>query len=132
MGLGSIPGDLATLSRVLNPALLVSSGVRVRALASLSGAPGKPLRLFRVGPVAYTQQVLAAAAWTSLLRSHRIEAPTLVLTGSNDCLADPLNARVLAACIPNAHVEILPDERHVLLLNPSERVVNAIREFLED
>ncbi len=64
---------------------------------------------------------LAAATYhDTRARLHRISAPTLVLHGGADALAPVANARLLAAAIPDATLEVLSGVGHGYLLEQPE------------
>ena len=69
--------------------------------------------------------------WTSLPWLHRIIAPTLVLSGGNDPVVPPVNARILGARIPNATVHVVPDTGHLLLMERAPQCAALIAEFLD-
>ena len=78
----------------------------------------------------YLSQLYAVTGWTSLPWLHRITAPTLVLSGANDPVVPPVNARILAARIPNATVHVVPDTGHLLLMERAPQCAALIAEFL--
>lgn len=58
----------------------------------------------------------AATCHDTRARLGRIVAPTLVLHGARDVLTPVANARLLAAAIPDATLELLPESGHGYLL----------------
>ena len=60
----------------------------------------------------------------------RVTAPTLVLFGEHDAVVPPGNAELLAARLPNARVEILPNAGHVFPFETPEAANRAIIRFL--
>jgi len=58
----------------------------------------------------------------------RITAPTLVIGGENDEVFPIEHSRAIAAAIPNARLEIVPNVGHGLLFECSERVVALLTE----
>ena len=60
----------------------------------------------------------------------RVTAPTLVLFGEHDAVVPPGNAELLAARLPNARVEILPNAGHVFPFETPEAANQAITRFL--
>jgi pimeloyl-ACP methyl ester carboxylesterase len=79
----------------------------------------------------YMGQLAATAGWTSLPWLHRLQVPTLVLSGGADRIVPPVNARVLAARIPGALLEVVPGAGHLLLMDHAEHCGQSIGEFLE-
>ena len=80
----------------------------------------------------YGGQLTAAAGWSSLPWLHRVQSPTLVMSGSADRIVPPLNARILAARIPESRLDIVDGAGHLLLLDHAERCAAAIAEFLAE
>ena len=64
------------------------------------------------------------------LRAHlaKITAPTLVIGGENDAVFPPEHSRAIAAAIPNARLEIVPNVGHGLLFERPERVIELLAE----
>ncbi|MGV7120381.1 alpha/beta fold hydrolase [Sphingopyxis sp. 550A] len=63
-------------------------------------------------------------------RLNRITAPTLVLCGDHDPIAHADEARQMAAAIPGARFELLPESRHGITLQYRERTARLIRDFV--
>jgi poly(3-hydroxyalkanoate) depolymerase len=79
----------------------------------------------------YMSQLAAGAGWTSLPWLHRLRAPTLVLSGGADRIVPPVNARILAARIPDARLEVVPGAGHLLLMDHAEHCGQSIADFLD-
>jgi pimeloyl-ACP methyl ester carboxylesterase len=64
------------------------------------------------------------------LRPHlgKVESPTLVIGGENDEVFPPEHSRAIAAAIPNARLEIVPNVGHGLLFECAERVIALLAE----
>jgi pimeloyl-ACP methyl ester carboxylesterase len=60
----------------------------------------------------------------------RVTAPTLILFGEHDAVVPPGNAELLAARLPNARVEILPNAGHFFPFEVPEAANRAIIDFL--
>jgi len=67
-------------------------------------------------------------AWADL---PRIQAPTLAVTGDQDMLIPPENARILADRIPGARLEIIPDGAHQVMVEQAETFNRVVLDFLE-
>ncbi len=80
----------------------------------------------------YFGQILAISTYTSLPWLYCIRAPTLVLTGDDDPLVPLVNARVLAALIPDATLHVVRGGGHLVLFDTAEEVGEIIRTFLAD
>lgn len=59
-----------------------------------------------------------------------IRVPTLVLVGADDVATPPASAQAMAASIPGARLETIPDAAHLANLEQPERFAAAIRSFL--
>jgi poly(3-hydroxyoctanoate) depolymerase len=139
-GIGSIPGHplalavLATPLRYHSPRffrltapLLYGSGAAGdnRMLqAHLAARHARPPSLW-----AYVGQLSAAAGWTSLPWLHHLGAPTLVIAGDRDRVVPPVNARILAARLPNARLRFVPGGHLFLLENPNA-AAETVAQFL--
>lgn len=69
---------------------------------------------------------LAGGIWDELAS---ITARTLVISGELDALVDVQNARNIAARIPGAQLEVVPDAGHAVLLQEPEQMAALITEF---
>ena len=80
---------------------------------------------------AWSAQAAAGAAFDALDRVGRIQAPTLVLHGTEDAVVDSRNTALLGLRIPNARVELVPGGGHLFFWNEPERFVQVVMEFLQ-
>jgi poly(3-hydroxyalkanoate) depolymerase len=99
------------------------TSVRIHEDARLSAPPSV---------VGYMWQVAAIWGWTSLPWLHEIKQPTLVMTGDDDRIVRPVNARVLAWRIPHATLHIVPGGGHLFLLDQPEDAAPVINDFLAE
>lgn len=60
-----------------------------------------------------------------------IEVPTLVVTGADDTLIQPAESEAMAAAIPDARLEILPDAGHLVAYEQPEAFDRVLGEWLE-
>lgn len=79
---------------------------------------------------AVVRQQGALEGWTSLDRLHQIVCPTLVLCGEDDGMVPPENSRQLAAGIPGARLQLIPQCGHLPMLEKPAEVARAVVEFL--
>ena len=63
-------------------------------------------------------------------RLHRIQVPTLVITGAEDLLIAPENSRILAEKIPGAQLCIIPGGGHQFLVEQAHAANEAVLAFL--
>lgn len=62
----------------------------------------------------------------------KINVPTLVMTGALDSGSTPEMAEAMAREIPNAHLEVLPGQRHMMAMESSDLVNEKLLEFLSN
>lgn len=77
----------------------------------------------------YLYQLLAAWGWSSLPWLGAVEQPTLVMHGADDPIVPLVNARILAARIPNSDLHVL-DDGHLFLVTGAENAAHVIGAFL--
>lgn len=72
--------------------------------------------------------------WQTDLRSRiaQIQAPTLGIFGERDNIVDPDQAQVLAAGVPHAQIQMMPESRHFPMLDEPERFRKTLLRFLSD
>ena len=81
-------------------------------------------------PEAAMAQIMAGVSFNVADEVKQITAPTLVIAGANDGVVPPENAHLLAAEIPNARVEIIPDAGHLVLIEAADRFNEVVVDFL--
>ena len=135
-----LPGKPAALARMLTPQRYVSRGYMARNAGILYGGamlnrPDLAIALARSTHtpsfLAYGQQLLAAMQFTSLFWLHKIRCPALVLAGSDDPIIRPVNARILAARLGDAHLHVLPNGGHLFMFTDPDATAALIARFLE-
>jgi pimeloyl-ACP methyl ester carboxylesterase len=60
-----------------------------------------------------------------------IAAPTLIVTGTEDNVVDPLNSDVLAERIPGAEVQRIDNAGHLFFWEQPDAFVRIVSEFLQ-
>lgn len=60
-----------------------------------------------------------------------VRCPLLVVCGEADMLTPPEHAREIAAAVPQARLEIVPDAGHMLTLEQPARVAALLRDWLD-
>jgi 3-oxoadipate enol-lactonase len=78
----------------------------------------------------WQSQATAGATHDALDRIGSIEAPTLVVHGTEDAVVDPRNAHVLEERILDVRVELLPGCGHLLFWEEPNRFAQFVKEFL--
>ena len=86
--------------------------------------------LVRANPVATIWRVMAFAAWSSIPYLGSIEAPTLVVCGSEDRVAPIANSRSLANRIPNARLIELDEGHDLQETGAAEDLARVVEGFL--
>ena len=87
---------------------------------------------FPPDPAGWQAQAAAGTSHDAFSRLHEIQAPTLILHGTEDGVVDPRNAAVLERSIPNSRVVMFPGTGHLFFWEEPERFVAVVREFLRD
>jgi pimeloyl-ACP methyl ester carboxylesterase len=80
--------------------------------------------------IGYLHQLYAVTGWTSDPWLSRVHHRTLVLHGDEDPLTPVVNARRIAARMPNARLSIVKGGGHLFMLDEPESVVPALTGFL--
>lgn len=79
---------------------------------------------------AHLYQQMAVLGWTSVPFASLIRQPTLILTGDDDPIIAPINARILRRLLPNAQLHMFHDG-HMGLLTSAQELAPIIEEFLQ-
>jgi pimeloyl-ACP methyl ester carboxylesterase len=61
---------------------------------------------------------------------HEIKAPTQIITGEHDGGCNPRLNRLIQAAIPGSQLEILPDLKHAIFIEATDKVLPHVRRFL--
>lgn len=131
----SAPGDWTALGHLLSPWTPFSQDPAIpgRIFGGRLRQQPELVRLLAsdkgFGQLAFYQQLLAVSSWSSLSWLHRIQQPTLILTGDDDPLVSPENSRLMAARIPNAELRIV-DDGHLFPLTQAELTASLVHYFL--
>jgi poly(3-hydroxyalkanoate) depolymerase len=83
------------------------------------------------GMLGYYWQLFGLLGWTSSHWLSCVRQPTLVLSGADDPIVPPVNARIMARLIPNARLHIF-DDGHLGLLTSADELVPIVRDFLAE
>jgi 3-oxoadipate enol-lactonase len=79
-------------------------------------------------PVGWQAQAAAGVMFDG--SALRIDAPTLILHGTEDAVVDVGNAELLAERIPGAHVELFEGCGHLFFWEQPDRFARVVEEFL--
>jgi poly(3-hydroxyalkanoate) depolymerase len=133
----TIPGSLSIVTEMFSRKRYVDPGHARRVgpriyggrLRSDPGATVRILRHVRPNLRGHIFQQLAVLGWTSLPFARLIRQPTLILTGDDDPIIAPVNARILLAVLPNARLHVFGDG-HLGLLTSAAELAPMIEDFL--
>lgn len=79
----------------------------------------------------YSQQVMAGARFDASHTVGDISSPTLIIHGADDRYIPLTNADALAEAIPDAHLRVLNDARHLVFIERADEVNEEIISFLK-
>jgi poly(3-hydroxyalkanoate) depolymerase len=139
-GVGGVPGHPVALALLANPLRYYSPsffGLSAPFLYGPDVAADERMLKAQIAarharpptPWGFAGQLAAAAGWSSLPWLHHLRAPTLVLAGATDRIVPPRNARILAARIPDARLEVVPGG-HLFLMEHPTTCAETIADFL--
>lgn len=140
-GLGAMPPGPRVSARMLTPRRYYSRSYFTRIAPEIYGGRVRTnLGLVneeasrRIGRppsyLGYSAQLLALVGYSTLPGLPFITAPTLILAGDDDPIVPTANQRVLARCIADSTLHIIPKAGHLLLLDSPDLVAPLISEFL--
>jgi 3-oxoadipate enol-lactonase len=137
-GLSAHPMPQQTVDLMLSAPTLPPD-VALRRFVENALAPGAPDELVEriltlrfanpFDPKGWHAQAAAGVTFDALDRLSQIEAPTLVVTGTEDVVVDPRNSELLAERIAGARLERVPGG-HLFFWEDPMRFVAVVREFL--
>ena len=85
-----------------------------------------------ISPETMAKQSMAIDAWKGCCdRLGEINTPTLVITGADDALVPPQNARYLADKIPNAQLALSENSGHGLMFQSPDKFSEKVIGFLK-
>jgi poly(3-hydroxyalkanoate) depolymerase len=140
-GLGSFWGSPEAIAAMATPwrfystayfesvAADVYGGVTGRDPAKRASASGARRRV-PPSSYGYAMQLLGGMGWSSFNFLPDIRHETLVVCGDADPLVPIANARLLAARIPRAELEVVERAGHLLLWDEPERIAPQIGRFV--
>jgi pimeloyl-ACP methyl ester carboxylesterase len=140
-GIGAVYGRTLSLLNVSTPARFLSDRLYQRSVGGLVGGRARndkqwveehlPVRLLhRPSLTGYSRQVASLATWSGLPLLGRIRHPVLVVAGDDDPLTPVANAKILVHLLPNARLQVMPGEGHLMPLDDTSPVPPMVREFL--
>jgi poly(3-hydroxyalkanoate) depolymerase len=133
-----VPGKLSALLKMINPRRYTDPEFFRKVGGDLYGGAYRhnPAMLRdhsrHIQPpqgLGYFYQLLGAWGWTSLPWLWSLRQPTLVMHGTDDPIVPLINARILAALIPNAKLYVI-DDGHLFMVARASEVAPVVRTFL--
>jgi poly(3-hydroxyoctanoate) depolymerase len=133
-----VPGAPSALFSMLTPRRFVDPDYLARIAPDLYGgrmrshpnlAAGFHRSLKPGGMLGYYWQLLGLVGWTSIHWLSQIRQPTLILSGADDPIVPPVNARIMARLLPNAQLYIF-DDGHLGLITSVDKLAPMVRDFL--
>lgn len=103
---------------------------------SFGSAASPELLVFAREQVAQTPKFVAREAIVSLNEADsraelaRLTLPTLVVCGEEDAITPPAQSQALAAGVPGAILQLVPDAAHFPMLEQPERFNTILRDFI--
>ena len=140
-GVGWVPGSLEAMAAITTPLRYYSPTYFERTAAVTCGGVAGRCRETRErmmiarreqppSPYGYALQILGITGWSSWPFLHCIPHETLVISGDDDPLVPVANARMLAARIPRATLEIVEKGGHLLLWDDAKNLGERIGQFV--
>jgi poly(3-hydroxyalkanoate) depolymerase len=140
-GLGTVPPNPLAGLLMLTPMRYYNRAVAVRTVPLIVGGRTRrdPLALEEnlrqrlakpPSALGYLHQLYAVTGWTSTHWIRRVQHRTLIIHGDEDPLVPVVNARRMAAAMPNAQLAVVPRAGHLLLLDEPDSVIGDLAEFL--
>lgn len=131
-GVPSVLFSMLTPRRFTNPDYMADIapdlyGGRLRSNPQLAAGLHRTLK--PGGMLGYYWQLLGLVGWTSIHWLSLIRQPTLVLSGADDPIVPPVNARIMSRLIPNARLHIF-DDGHLGLLTSVDELAPIVHDFL--
>lgn len=135
-----IPAKLSVLMRMSNPLRYFSPDYMERLAPIIYGGS---LRTNKLGAKEHARkmkppsikgyyfQLLSLVGWSSLPWLHKLKLPTLILAGDDDPIIPIINAKVMAARIPQSVLRVV-DCGHLFLLTRAKILAPEIESFFAD
>jgi poly(3-hydroxyalkanoate) depolymerase len=141
-GIGAVPGWLPAVYGLATPLRYYSPSFFDRtAAATFGGVTARDesvrrrmIEARRSSPPAadgYAMQLIGIAGWSSRHFLCAIPHETLVISGDDDPLVPPANARLLAQRIPNATLDIVEGAGHLFLWDDAKNLGRRVGRFLD-
>ena len=133
-----VPGDWRAMLELASPRRYGTPGHMARVAPTIYGGALRRdpalaeqcMQRLSGGTVrGYYNQLYATIGWTSVHWLHTLRQPTLILAGGDDPIVPLANARMMAALIPGARLEVI-DCGHLFLLTKPDETARTVLDFL--
>lgn len=142
-GLGGIPGSPRVVVEMATPRRYRSPDHYRRVAGMIYGGAARhdpdallhhSVARFTAPPsmVGYLGQLYALSFWTGVPWLHRLPQPTLVIAGDDDPIVPAVNGRILARCIPDSRLHIVPGGGHLFIIERPADIASLVAGFLGD
>ena len=88
------------------------------------------MRMSETTAEVYYADFLACQNFDLTMRLPEIRCPVMVICGADDKMTPQVQAQFLVAHLPNAHLEILPEAGHMVMLEQPHAVAERLINFL--
>ena len=86
----------------------------------------------QMSAAAIERQDQAIGEWKGVWNGLKgISAPTLFVTGAEDVIEPPQNAKLMAAVVPGAELEVVPGAGHGLMYQDPQKLAAVVMDFLD-
>lgn len=133
-----VPGKPSVLAKMLTPKRFLDHRYAATIAPEIYGgaARSEPMMIKHVfdrqlmagSHIGYLHQLIAGAGWTSLFMLPLIRQPTLIVTGTDDPIIPPVNAKVMKRLLPNAALHF-HDGGHVEIIARAAELARLIEGF---
>lgn len=140
VGIGVIPGNLATVLHLASPLRFYVPSLYRRTFASLAGGRARhdpewvsehlDVRLDSAPSALGYMTQLVGMTWSTLPWLSRVQHPVLVVAGDDDPLIPLANAMLLTHRLPRARGFLAQGEGHMMLMDGDSAALQPIQEFL--
>jgi pimeloyl-ACP methyl ester carboxylesterase len=93
---------------------------------------GFPQTTEQMSAAAIELQDRAIGEWKGVWSGLKgISCPTLFITGAEDVITPPQNAKLMAAAVPGAELEVVPGAGHGLMYQDPRKLAGVVMDFLD-
>lgn len=140
MGMLMVPGNPASLSKMIDPRRYVDAEFMAKHFQTLYGGELEKSseksshigRLKAPTPRGYLYQLLCMLGWTSAPALPFLTKETLIMMGTDDQIVVPINGKMLNSLIPNSRLYMVEGGGHLFLLTHADESIAELRSFLDE